>query len=421
METLNTSAPAFSPRDRTLLRDLALQVAEIGNDPIQTRKAEAWTKHNDLQRVRPMVLVFPEGAWRELLPDEVLETESDLARDLERDFRRRIYYWRHLPDDNVIEPRVDAPIVMRSTGWGLDTRQTASEQATGAYHIEPVLNDERDLEALCLPRLQVDREATEQQYAFLQDLFGDLLTVEKRGVFRGAICALDFYAKLRGIDALFLDLVDNPDFVHRAVGKIVDGHIAMMTDAQKQEALTLGNRNHYAGSGGTSYTRQLPQPGFDGVHVRSKDLWGFATSQIFSEVSPAMLEEFALQHEKRYLELFGLNCYACCEPVHDRFEQIFRNVPRLRRISISPWADVDKSAEVLQDKYVFSWKPNPAVLAGGSWDPDKVRAELRRFCERTRDNVVEMIMKDTHTVAHQPERMWEWVRIAREVAEEFAT
>jgi hypothetical protein len=34
--------------------------------------------------------------------------------------------------------------------------------------------------------------------------------------------------------------------------------------------------------------------------------------------------------------------------------------------------------------------------------------------------VVEMIMKDTHTVRHQPQRLWDWVRIAREVAEEWA-
>jgi len=32
--------------------------------------------------------------------------------------------------------------------------------------------------------------------------------------------------------------------------------------------------------------------------------------------------------------------------------------------------------------------------------------------------VVEMIMKDTHTVRNDPRRMWDWVRIAKEVAEE---
>jgi hypothetical protein len=182
----------------------------------------------------------------------------------------------------------------------------------------------------------------------------------------------------------------------------------------------LGNRNHYVGSGGTGYTRQLPQADFGGSRVRLRDQWGFATAQIFSEVSPEMHEEFALCHEKRYLELFGLNCYGCCEPLHRKLDIIFRHVPRLRRISISPWADVAIASETLADQYVFSWKPNPAVLAGETWNPEAVRRDLREFCEKTRGNIVEIVMKDTHTVRNRPERFHDWVRIARETAKDFS-
>jgi hypothetical protein len=34
--------------------------------------------------------------------------------------------------------------------------------------------------------------------------------------------------------------------------------------------------------------------------------------------------------------------------------------------------------------------------------------------------VTDIIMKDTHTCNNEPHRLHEWVRIAREVAEEFA-
>jgi len=163
----------------------------------------------------------------------------------------------------------------------------------------------------------------------------------------------------------------------------------------------------------------LPASDFDGMRVRPKDLWGFATAQIFSEVSPAMHEEFALQHEKKVLELFGLNCYGCCEPLHLKLDAIFRNVPRLRRISISPWADVKMSSEKIGQRCVFSWKPNPAIVAGEAWDPDRARYIIKEFCEITRNNIVEIILKDTHTCRNQPQRIWEWVRIAKEVAEDF--
>ncbi|NMB45955.1 MAG: hypothetical protein GX998_06020 [Firmicutes bacterium] len=52
--------------DRRLLRDLARRVADIASLPVMTDRREMWKRHNRLQRVRPLVLVFPEGAWREL-------------------------------------------------------------------------------------------------------------------------------------------------------------------------------------------------------------------------------------------------------------------------------------------------------------------------------------------------------------------
>ena len=133
-----------------------------------------------------------------------------------------------------------------------------------------------------------------------------------------------------------------------------------------------------------------------------------------------MHEDFALRHEREYLQLFGLNCYGCCEPLHRKLDAVFRQVPRLRRLSISAWADVAACAAGIGQRCIFSWKPNPALLAGNSWNPAEVREGLREVCRQTRANVVEMIMKDTHTVRDDPRRLWDWVRIAREVAEEFA-
>jgi hypothetical protein len=367
-----------------------------------------------------MVLIFPEGAWREMMPESELACEGEFARSYERDLRVRLYYASHLPDDNVIEPVVVSPIVMNSTGWGIEGRSTRPAEPTGAYHIETVIEDESDVEKIRTPEVTVDRDETERRRQAVQELLGDILTVETRGQSNYGLAPLDHYAGLRGIGRTYMDLVERPQMVHEAVRRIVDGHIAMVRSMERQGALSLGNRNHYVGSGGAGYTSELPQKGFDGVHVRARDLWGFATAQVFSEVSPAMHEEFALQHEKRALELFGLNCYGCCEPLHHKLDRIIRHVPRLRRVSISPWADVGRSAEALGDRCVFSWKPNPAALAAERWDPEAVRRGLRAFCEKTRGCIVEIIMKDTHTCRHQPQRMWDWVRIAREVAEDCA-
>jgi hypothetical protein len=91
-------------------------------------------------------------------------------------------------------------------------------------------------------------------------------------------------------------------------------------------------------------------------------------------------------------------------------------IPNIRRISISPWADVEQCAQKLQDRYIFSWKPQPAMLAG-EFNEDRVRTYLRHALEATRGCVVEVILKDTHTCDHHPERFDRWSRICREEIE----
>jgi hypothetical protein len=412
---------SISERDRTILRDLAKRVAEIGNLPVQKERAELWTRHNDLGKTRPLVLIFPEGSWREMLTDADLRTSPDCPlRGIEWDLRHRIYHHERLKDDNVIEPVVVCPIAIRSTGIGLAARTTRPAEATGAAHYESVLEPGDDLnKKIRMPQVTVDRDATNRSLEELNAMFGDILTVEQRGR-TGLGCApMDALAQWRGLEQIYTDLVDRPQWVHQAMSRIVDCHLSELEQCEVLNVLSLNNRNHYAGSGGNGYTRQLPQPDFDGRRVRMKDMWGFATAQMFSEVSPAMHLEFALRHEMRVLERSGLNCYGCCEPLHNKLG-IVKTIPNLRRISISPWADVARCAEQLQDKYVFSWKPNPAIVAGESWDPGHVRRVIRDFCGKTRGCVTEMILKDTHTCRNEPQRLWEWVRIAREVAKEFA-
>ena len=408
-----------SDGDRKILRDLARRVAEIAHRPVQPQKAAMWRKHNALQRVRPMVLIFPEGSWRELITPADLLARDEWSRRIELGLRRRLYAWEHLRDDNTVEPTFPCGLVTRSTGWGIDVRTTDPQQPTGAKHYEAALATDADPRTIHLPQITLDREASRRQFERVADLLGDILDVEQRGRTGFGIAPLDLLGSWRGYEQLLYDLVERPDWVHAVLDRIMDGYLAELDSWIAQDALSLNNREHYVGSGGVGYTDELPQPDFDGQHVRPRDLWGFATAQIFSEVSPAMHEEFALRHERRWLERFGLNCYGCCEPLHRKLDAVKR-LPDLRRVSMSPWVDVAAGAQQLEDRYIFSYKPNPAVVAAETWQPDRVRRDLRAFCERTRGCIVEIIMKDIHTCRHQPRRMGEWTRIALEVAEEFA-
>jgi hypothetical protein len=128
-----------------------------------------------------------------------------------------------------------------------------------------------------------------------------------------------------------------------------------------------------------------------------------------------------LQYEKRLLEPFGLSGYGCCEDLTRKLDDVF-TIPSIRRISISPFADVDKCAEKLQGDYIFSWKPRPAHLVG-QFDEGAIRKYIRHTIEMAQKHgcVLEMILKDTHTCEHHPERFDRWTQIAREEVSRIST
>ena len=107
-------------------------------------------------------------------------------------------------------------------------------------------------------------------------------------------------------------------------------------------------------------------------------MWGNATAQIFGSVSGRMHWEFALKHEMRWLERWGLTYYGCCEPLDIKMG-LMRRIPNLRKISMSPWVNTERAVKEVGADYVFSRKPTPAVLAEDTWRPERARADLARF------------------------------------------
>jgi hypothetical protein len=107
-------------------------------------------------------------------------------------------------------------------------------------------------------------------------------------------------------------------------------------------------------------------------------------------------------------------------PIARSDREVLRRIPNLRRVSMSPWTNPERGAAELRDEYVYSCKPTPALLAEERWRPDAARAYLRGILEKTRGCRLEIIMKDISTLRYEPQRLWEWERMAMELADEFA-
>jgi len=204
------------------------------------------------------------------------------------------------------------------------------------------------------------------------------------------------------------------------VERIVDAWMVELDQFEAQNLLSLDNNNTRIGSGGYGYTDQLPGAGADPRHVTPKDMWGCSNAQIFSEVSPEFHWEFAAKHDIRWLSRWGRTYYGCCEPL-DGKTSVLERIPNLRKVSVTPWTKIPRAVELIGQRWIMSRKPNPAILAEDVWRPDRARQQLREFLQAARGCHVELIMKDISTVRRQPERLWEWARIAMEEAEKFAT
>ncbi|MCX7017934.1 MAG: hypothetical protein NTY46_02830 [Candidatus Sumerlaeota bacterium] len=401
--------------DRIILRRLAGRIAELACRPIEQEKRELWYRHNALEATRPLIFCDPENGWHEIITPDHLECADPMAREWEWNLRRLIFWGESMGDDRVTEARFDLGYVSTDTGWGVPMERRHKAEG-GSYTWDPPIKTCEDLKKLRVPEIRVNYAETERRRSLAGEIFGDLLEIRLCGSWWWSLGMTELLVLLRGIGQVMIDMIEEPEILHSLMAFLRDAHMAKLDFLESSHLLSANHDGAYVGSGGFGYTRELPQPDFDGCHYRAGDLWGFAESQETALVSPAMFEEFVYPYQLPLLERFGLNCYGCCEPLHLRWH-VVKNFPRLRRISVSPWADLQAMAENLGGRYVFSMKPNPAHLAQSRIDESFIRGNLRQALEITRGCRLEIVMKDNHTIGRNPQNVIRWTAIALEEAE----
>ena len=224
---------------------------------------------------------------------------------------------------------------------------------------------------------------------------------------------------LRGLEQIMLDMVDDPDGLHRLMAFLRDGHLARLDFLEAERPAQPEQRRHVRRLGRVRLDARAAAAGLRRAACARSDMWGFGESQETVGVSPAMFGEFVFPYQLPLLERFGLNCYGCCEPLDKRWH--------VRRADPAPAAHVGLGLGGRADAWPRSsatatssrGSPDPADLAMPALrrgrDPRATCARLRIAAPR--DCRVEVIMKDNHTIGNDPERVVRWVQIAREEAE----
>ena len=404
----------ISRKDKDILRRLATKVACLSNRPIEEEKRKLWYDHNSLKPVRPLIFCDPENGWNEIITKDQIDCEGELAQRWEMVLRKEIFWGELMLDDKLIEPYFDVGYTYTESSWGLNPIMHGGNDG-GSYVWEAPIKKYSDIDKVHFPIINIDYKATQKTLEVANETLGDLIKVRKTGVWWWSLGMTFTLALLRGLTNIMMDMIDNPKLIHRLMKILSEGTLKRLDFLEENGLLSL-NTDRYVGSGGFGYTEELPAKGFNGSQVRTTDMWGFCESQETVGVSPQMFEEFIFPYQLPILKCFGLNCYGCCEPLDPRWH-IIKNIPNLRRVSVSPWANVEKMAENLQDKYVYSLKMIPTDIAVPKIDEDVVRKRIRDVLNIAKGCVIEIIMKDNHTIGKNPNNVIRWTQIAREEAE----
>ena len=407
-------------KDIVTVSDLAKQVAEIASLPVMEERRRLWRALNALKPERPMFTV-DQICWTEMnVGDELtLRCEGDAARWHESQLRMTLYRHRHLFDDTVIDPFYRVSKAVTGTGLGIgaiaETLVSEGYNDIASHRFTNQFETPDDIMKIKIPVVAHDAAETSRRIAEAEELLAGALPVCEYG-YDPYISVWDPISHLMGVENALYALIDKPEMMRALVDRIVAAYTSMLDQLEAQGLLCHSQSLiHCTGA----FTDELPAPGFDPAMPRTKDIWAFGLAQMFSTVSPEMFDEYEIEPCKPLLERFGLMYYGCCDPLDHKMKQV-RKIKNVRKVSMSPWTDQNLGASEIGRDYVFSRKPNPAFLAWTTFDADAVRADLsatREICRRE-GCPLELIYKDISTVKHEPERLWKWAKIAREICEQ---
>ena len=403
----------MNDQDKGVLRNLAKEYVEVCHGPVQVERRDLWRRHNSLKKTRPLIYVRA-FAWQEM-PQSECTCEDPFAQQYE-DFFRRHLFWNTLDDDSVFEPWVTVQATRACNGWGIAGERHFGDGPGSSFKMDYPIKELSDIEKLRAPWHEIDEAGTSENVERLSDAIGDIITVNiDRGpayrMWTGDI-STDL-GHLRGIEHFMIDMLDHPEWLHRLVKFLSDGVLRTHEEAESKGDWGLCAHQNQA----MPYAEESEDPAANVNGIARNRLWGYMAAQELTAVSPAMHDEFMLQYQLPILKRFGLVAYGCCEDLTNKID-ILRQIPNLRRIAVSPFADAARCAEQIGQDYVLSYRPSPADMVSYGFDRDRIRSILRRDLDACRGCHVDITLKDVQTVENDPERVRKWVALTREVMDE---
>lgn len=407
--------------EQTRLRQLAGKYAEYAHNSVMAQRREKWRLHNGLkQKTFPFHIEDNGTYFPDIMPP--LECKDPEERALEDRLLYAITAYERINDDRIIPDRFIIE-------WHTDVTDICPELALthaddghggnfGFKSNKPIKDIDADMGKLKKRTAVLNRPLTEKRAELAADVFRGLLPVEigtcsshySDGISNKAVL-------LMGMEELYYQMAAEPEAVHRFFTFLAEDNMALGQWEEDQNLLTLNNDgNQGYCSGSSQFSDEIPGRKIaKGEPLRSVDRYGYLEAQEAAGISPDMFEEFLMPHFRKLAAKFKLMKFGCCEAVHGLMPHLM-TLPSLRKVSVTPWCDLEKLAAVCRKDIIWSRKPTPLKLVGDSYTAKDFREHIQQTLDIGKGFFVEFVFRDTNLLTGAMEgRLAEACRIVREL------
>lgn len=417
----------YTEKDVQRLRELGRRLAAIADDPVQKRNQMLWQRVNDLHQLRPVLYTRDTPVYVLNVNDELTtQIEDPFLQDVELSILLKIYEWNHMRLDIPVSKTVYCPCVIHDSGWGLPTSVQGNlgenNRHFGKYesqHFDAHIQSIDDVEKIKYHDVSYDEAATIERLNLMHEIFDGILDVRLMGKNYFRVCPWDDIMTWLGMGDALMNFYVDPEMMHACIKRYIDVSIDWVKKYESMGILSSNNCGDVILHNGPGFTSELPAPPASGIGCRLKDIWGAASDQILTSVSPEMTQEFAYDYEKEYAQLFGKFGIGCCERIDQRVPYILKTFDNVRQISVSPFSRLEESLEAIGSNAVACFKPNSNFLILDNWEEAKqlLTGEMRNVLAlgRKYGSQLTINMKTIIHLCGEPQRLWWWCDMAMDM------
>lgn len=399
------------------IRKLVEEVSECFNNVGNTQKIEMWKKHNNLvkcEKVPINVHLFSgeyTNVWRELIPINSIESTDSVERHIEVQLLQKLFKYKVIKDDDILLPTIWIKPILKNDSqslFGVHIEKEVSDFEAGSYRINSVINSIEDINRLRYPEFAVDHHATKELFNSVTEAVDGKLPVKIQSDELGA-SPFDTVSKLRGVNELMFNFIDDPALVHELMNFITDGYIHYHKQREEYGYIepeeTWGFRVHsdYLPISTDSFTL--------------KHCWSYISAQTSGIISPEMYREFIHPCHKKLAAIFGKVYYHGCEDLTQKIDTI-KELPGLRRFHISPWTNLEAAVEKLNRDFVLEVHVHPSDTLF-TYSENDIRRDIKRILDIAGGCIIDINLSDIETVNNHPEKLIQWARFAKDVVENY--